>query len=65
MARCIFENLTPEQVQCFAEWFEDQGVQDCRMWFEEDCIGPPMTDMKHKPRWLEKLNNGDCIVYCR
>lgn len=65
MAKCIFENLSTSQANILAEWFEGQGEQDCVVWFDENGIKAPMTDVRHKGGYKEILNNGDVIVHCR
>lgn len=52
MARVIFEDLTLEQAEVFAHWFEGQGEQDCTVWFEEQQVPSPMTDVRRKG-WLK------------
>ena len=65
MSRCIFENLTPQQAEELASWFEGQGEQDCSTWFEMREIKSPMTDVSRKGGYCEPLANGDVIVYCK
>lgn len=63
MARCIFENLTPAQAKRLAEWYEGQGEQDAEIWFDD--IPTPMTDVQRPGGYMEELENGDIIVYCK
>jgi hypothetical protein len=65
MAKCIFENLSPEQAVMLAEWFEGQGEQDCIVWFEENDIEAPLTDVGRDGGYMEVENSGDVTVYCR
>lgn len=65
MAKCIFENLSPEQAAMFAEWFEGQGEQDCEVWFEENGVDAPITDVGRVGGYMEIEDSGDVIVYCR
>lgn len=65
MARCIFENLTPDQAKILASWFEGQGEQNCEIWFDEHDVKAPLTDVQHPGGYMEILENGDVIVYCK
>ena len=65
MARCIFENLTPEQARVLASWFEGQGEQDCWVWFDEEGVKSPLADVRRSGGYREILDNGDVIVHCR
>lgn len=65
MAKCTFENLTPEQAKVLASWFEGQGEQDCYAWFAERNVKAPLTDVSHVGGYREVLENGDVVVYCR
>ena len=65
MAKCIFDNLSPEQAKVLAEWFEGEGEQSCETWFDENNVPPPLTDIRHKGGYLEILDNGDVIVHCK
>ena len=65
MARCIFENLTPEQANILASWFEGQGEQDCVVWFEDRGVKAPMTDVRREGGYKEQHETGDVTVYCR
>jgi len=61
MARLIFDNLTDEQAETLAEWFEGQGEQDCGPWFENCGVDVPYVDVSRK---YTKLGD-DLIVHCR
>jgi hypothetical protein len=65
MAKCIFENLTPEQAEVLSSWFEGQGEQDCGIWFECRDVPSPITDVRRPGGYREIQDNGDVIVYCR
>ena len=65
MARCIFENLTPEQAATLAEWFEGQGEQDCGVWFDDRGVKSPLADVQRKGGYRQIMPNGDVIVHCR
>ncbi len=65
MAKCIFDNLTPEQAKILAGWFEGQGEQDCDVWFDVHGVEAPLTDVRRKGGYREILDNGDVIVHCR
>lgn len=65
MARCIFENLSPEQAEVLSDWFEGQGEQDCVVWFDERGVKAPLTDVGHEGGYREVLDNGDVIVHCK
>lgn len=60
MARCIFENLTPEQARVMAQWYSGQGEQNADDWFEENCSDPSPMAAK-----IESNDDGDVIVYCK
>ncbi len=49
MAKCIFENLSPEQAKVLAEWFEGQGEQDCEVLENGNVIVHCRTCKKEKP----------------
>ena len=59
MARCIFENLTPHQAEELANWFEEQGEQDCLIWFEHRDMPNPMVDVSD-PDCIR--NEGDDVI---
>lgn len=59
MAKCIFDNLTEEQAEILANWFEGQGEQDSSIWFENRDVQNPLTNS------IKKLENGDVVVECR
>jgi len=59
MAKLILDDLTSEQVKTLADWFGEQGEQDCCIWFEEREVESPSVDRK------ETLENGDIVLYCR
>lgn len=65
MARCTFENLTPDQARILAEWFEGQGEQDCCVWFADRDTPSPITMVERPGGYREVLPGGDVIVYCR
>lgn len=65
MAKITFENLTVAQAKMFSDWFEGQGEQDADVWFDENGVPTPMTDMLHKGGWRKIRANGDVVVYCR
>ena len=65
MARCIFENLSPDQAKVLADWFEGQGEQDCVVWFVDRNVPAPLTDVRHEGGYREVLDNGDVIVHCK
>jgi hypothetical protein len=65
MAKCIFDNLTPEQAEVLADWFEGQGEQDCVVWFDDRDVKSPLTDCGRKGGYREILDNGDVVVHCR
>lgn len=65
MARCIFENLTPEQALVLSSWFEGQGEQDADGWFEEADVPSILADIHREGGYEEVLPNGDVVVYCR
>jgi hypothetical protein len=65
MAKCIFDNLTPDQAKVLAEWFEGQGEQDCDIWFDERGVPAPLTNVSHPGGYREILDNGDVIVHCK
>ena len=68
MARLIFENLTLEDAQMLAEWYEGQGEQDAEVWFECSDDHPtghaPMTDVSRKGGFME-IKGEDVILYLR
>lgn len=64
MAKCIFENLTPEQAKILALWFEGAGEQDCVDWFENKGVRAPITDVGRKGGW-KSINGDDVTIYCR
>ncbi len=65
MAKCIFENLTPDQAKVLSDWFEGQGEQDCVTWFDDRHTSAPLTDVDRKGGYREILDNGDVIVHCK
>lgn len=65
MARVIFENLTDEQAITLAKWYEGQGEQDADTWFDINDVPTPYTDCGRDGGYMEKLDNGDVIVYCK
>lgn len=67
MARCIFENLTPQQAKVLADWFEGQGEQDCCIWFDNEGVKSPLTDVSRLGEHGDfvTLDNGDVIVYTK
>lgn len=65
MAKCTFNNLTPEQAKMLAEWYEGQGEQDASIWFEENDTSTPMTDCQRKGGYKKVHANGDVDVFCK
>lgn len=65
MAKCTFENLTPEQAKILAEWYEGQGEQTSSEWFEESGIKSPLTDVTRPGGYKEVAENGDVTVFCK
>lgn len=63
MARCIFDGLTIEQAKVLADWFEGQGEQDCVVWFDEEDVLPPLTDVAREDGFMEVVGD-DVIVHC-
>ena len=65
MAKLIIHNLTLEQAQTLAEWFEGQGEQDCIPWFEENDVDPPTVNVQRKP--FMEVDEEDEVVtlYCK
>lgn len=59
MARCILDNLTPEQAETMADWFEGQGEQDAQIWFDAHEVPMPWSDL------IKPQANGDVIVTCK
>jgi hypothetical protein len=58
MARCVFENLTIEQAKALAQWFEEQGEQDCIVWFEESDLKSPFANR------IEHYDD-EIVVWCK
>jgi len=67
MAKCIFENLTPEQAKILVEWYEGQGEQDAIVWFE--CNGNsevPCADVGRKGGCMKiDKSTGDVTLWCK
>jgi hypothetical protein len=59
MAKLILENLTAEQAETLADWFDGQGEQDCCIWFEDRGVKSPNVDRK------KTLPNGDVVLSCK
>jgi hypothetical protein len=67
MAKCIFDNLTPDQAKTLAEWFEGQGEQECFEWFDINGVPAPMsgeTEIVRVGHTMD-LDDGDVIVQCK
>lgn len=62
MARLILEDLTKEQAQELAHWFENQGEQDCATWFEIKEIPSPYVNVR-APECIREEGE-DVIVKC-
>lgn len=63
MARLILENLSMEQAKVFADYFEGQGEQDCIIWFDENKIESPITDV-HKSIIVNQEAQ-EVILFCK
>ena len=48
MAKVVIEGFSSLEVaKMFCDWYEGQGEQDAHMWFDCNCLPPPMTNMRH------------------
>lgn len=63
MAKCTFLNLSPEQAEVLASWYEGQGEQNAEDWFAEQGLPAAYTDGKQG--YYKILDNGDVEVYCK
>ena len=67
MAKLIIEGLSTKQAKLLAEWYEGQGEQDAREWFDIAGAGKvevPLTDVSRKGGYLKKSGE-DYIMYCK
>lgn len=62
---CTFVGLTKKQAEILAEWYEGQGEQDADVWFEENEVETPMTNVQREGGYKEVDENGNVIVYCK
>lgn len=55
MAKLVFENITLEQANMLANWYEGQGEQEASMWFEcqSEEIKAPITNMSKEGGWKQ------------
>lgn len=60
-----FKNLTPQQAETLARWYERQGEQQACDWFDVHGVETPFTDVGRKGGYLEKDKEGNVIVYCK
>ena len=58
MATVLIENLTKQQATELAQWFSEQGEQDCLPWFEERNVPSPLVEE------IEDVPGGDVIIRC-
>ena len=63
MAKLILEGLTVEQAKVLAEWFEEDGEQQCHVWFAALGVKSPVTNMKRDGGCFETIGD-DTIVHC-
>jgi hypothetical protein len=66
MTKLIFENLTLKQAITFANWYEGQGEQYADIWFEENGLETPITDVGRKGGYMKVDHENDIVtVYLR
>ncbi len=66
MAKCIFENLTPEQAETLAHWYEGQGEQDAEIWFDIHGVEVPFSDVQRKGGCMGiDKSTGDVTIWCK
>lgn len=60
-----FKNLTLEQAETLAKWYEGQGEQQACDWFDVHGVVVPFTDVSRTGGYLEKDKEGNVIVHCK
>lgn len=66
MARLVFDNITMQQAQILADWYEGQGEQDAYTWFDVQGQGirAPHANV-HNKNWLKvDTVNEEVIMDC-
>lgn len=63
MARLIFEDLTIEQAEELAHWYEGQGEQDAYYWMDANGLETPQADIEN-PNWLT-ITKDEVVVRMR
>ena len=64
MAKLVIENISLEQAEALAHWYEGQGEQDADVWLENNGLRSPLTDVGRKGGCI--ITEGDTVtLYCR
>jgi hypothetical protein len=64
MARLIIENLTIEQAETLAYWYEGQGEQNASEWFDTQDVKTPYVDCSRKGGFI--IKDGDTVtIFCK
>jgi hypothetical protein len=53
MGKLIFENISVEDAEILAKWYEGQGEQDADVWFEVKGKRAPLVDIRRKNGCIE------------
>ena len=64
MARLVIENISTEQAEQLAYWYEGQGEQDADIWLQEHGLKAPLVDVGRKGGFMKKESDA-VTLFCR
>lgn len=62
--KLVIKGLTKKQAEILADWYDGQGEQDARIWFEETGEHVPLVDVA-RPGGCMKVKKKKVVLYCK